>query len=107
MNHPMTANEVRAARAAYGLTARDLAHILDVNERTVRRWENGTAHPNGAVAAEIRALDTRVDRIADDIALAAPYDLTTTPSETWGRTTPGLIRAAAWRAHVHHGARII
>src|SRR5699024_1661654 len=65
---PMTGGEIAAARAAYGLTSADLAHILGVSERTARRWESGTTHPNGAVAAEIHAIDARIDHLADHLA---------------------------------------
>lgn len=114
---PITAGEITAARAAYGLTSADLAHILGVNERTARRWEAGTTHPNGAVAAEIRAIDARIDRLADHLAtqwdtarecglpaLELPETDDDLPAE-WGRVTLGMVRVAAWRAHTRHGAR--
>lgn len=115
---PMTGGEIAAARAAYGLTSADLAHILGVNERTARRWEAGTTHPTGAVAAEIRAIDARIDRLADHLAnqwdtahssgrssaLELPETDDDIPDE-WGRVTLGLVRVAAWRAHTRHGAR--
>ena len=109
---PMTANEVRAARTAYGLTCAELAHILDVNERTVRRWESAhPALPNGTTAAEIRAIDARIAAIAARIheraqASGGAYDVSTPPADSWGRTTPGLLRIAAWRANRDHGTRI-
>lgn len=93
---PMTANEVRAARAAYGLTCAELAHILDVNERTVRRWESHhPALPNGRHAAEIRAIDAHIDHLAESIARGAPE---------WN-APPGMARVAQWRAHLQHGTR--
>lgn len=114
---PMTAGEIIAARAAYGLTSADLAHILGVNERTARRWEAGTTHPNGAVAAEIHAIDARIDQLADHLAnqwgtarecglssLELPETADDIPDE-WGRVTLGMVRVAAWRAHTRHGAR--
>lgn len=35
----MTSEEFKNARMALGLTVRDVAHILDTNEKTVRLWE--------------------------------------------------------------------
>ena len=70
---PMTGGEIAAARAAYGLTSADLARVLGVNERTARRWEAGTTRPTGAVAAEIRAIDARIDRLADHLAQRAVH----------------------------------
>lgn len=114
---PITGGEITAARAAYGLTAADLAHILGVNERTARRWEAGTTHPTGAVAAEIHAIDARIDHLADHLAnhwvtarecglsaLELPETDDDIPVE-WGRVTLGMVRVAAWRAHTRHGAR--
>ena len=93
---PMTANEVRAARTAYGLTCAELAGLLGVNERTVRPWESPhPALPNGGHAAEIRAIDARIDQLAEDIARGAPE---------WN-APPGMARVAQWRAHLQHGTR--
>ena len=114
---PMTAGEIAAARAAYGLTSADLAHILGVNERTARRWEAGTTHPNGAVAAEIHDIDARIDQLADHLAnqwdtarecVLSSLELPETADDipdAWGRVTLGMVRVAAWRAHTRHGAR--
>jgi DNA-binding transcriptional regulator YiaG len=40
---------IRAAMAATGLSARSLARVLAVNERTVRRWLAGEDMPGPAV----------------------------------------------------------
>lgn len=37
----MTPNELRAAPAALGVSGRGLARVLDVNEKTFRRWGTG------------------------------------------------------------------
>ena len=42
----MTPQQFKEARHALGLTVRQLCHILDTNERSVRRWEDGTRPPN-------------------------------------------------------------
>lgn len=103
-----SAAEIRAARAALGLTARELAHLLDVNERTVRRWEKGHGNPSPGVSAELRALDARADELAAAIAVHArcvgqPFNLDGPTVGTAKRATPGLIAVAAWRAHLRHG----
>jgi transcriptional regulator with XRE-family HTH domain len=38
----MTPGELREARNALGLTLVEFARAFDVNDRTVRGWENGT-----------------------------------------------------------------
>lgn len=103
-----SAAEIRAARAALSLTARELAHLLDVHERTIRRWEKGHGTPSPATSAELRALDARADDLADAIAAHArragqPFNLDAPPAGTTARATPGLIAVAAWRAHIRHG----
>lgn len=103
-----SAAEIRAARAALGLTARELAHLLAVNERTIRRWEKGHGNPSPATSAEIRALDARADDLADAIAEHAaragrPFNIDGPPPTTVKRATPGLVAVAAWRAHLRHG----
>lgn len=40
---------IRAAMAATGLSARSLARVLAVNERTVRRWLEGNPMPGPAM----------------------------------------------------------
>jgi transcriptional regulator with XRE-family HTH domain len=37
----MTSEELRAARAAFGLTGAEFARVFDVSDRTVRGWEAG------------------------------------------------------------------
>jgi transcriptional regulator with XRE-family HTH domain len=37
----MTPEELRAARAAFGLTGAEFAQVFDVTARTVRGWEAG------------------------------------------------------------------
>lgn len=115
---PMTAGELVAAREAFGLTSADLAGILGVAERTVRRWESPHGpRPNGRVAHEVHALDARIDQLADHLAnqwdtarecglssLELPETADDIPAE-WGRVTPGMVRVAAWRAHTRNGAR--
>ena len=42
----MTPEELRAARAAFGLTGAEFAQVFDVSDRTVRGWEAGLATAN-------------------------------------------------------------
>lgn len=60
----MTPAEVRAYREGLGLSARALAdHLGLAEERTVRRWEDGTRRVPPGVAAELRRLDALVERM--------------------------------------------
>lgn len=63
MTYPLEASaEVRLIRRKFGLSIPDLATILDVDARTINRWESGqAATPPGALEA-LRALDTRMQR---------------------------------------------
>ena len=44
----MTPHEFKTARRKLGLSASQLGHVLDVNPRTIRKWEDasGTRPPN-------------------------------------------------------------
>ena len=44
----MTPEELRAARAAFGLTGAEFAQVFDVSDRTVRGWEAGQRDGNPA-----------------------------------------------------------
>ena len=44
----MTPEELRAARAAFGLTGAEFAQVFDVSDRTVRGWEAGHRDGNPA-----------------------------------------------------------
>uniref|UniRef100_UPI0030D96158 helix-turn-helix domain-containing protein n=2 Tax=Pseudomonas TaxID=286 RepID=UPI0030D96158 len=53
----MTAEQLRAARTALGLSAKGLARLVDVQSgRTVRKWEAGDRDVPGPVAVLLRAL---------------------------------------------------
>lgn len=101
----LTPAEVRAARTAYGITAAEMADVLGVSERTVRRWESGETPATGQVAERLRALDSRVDQIADHIAArwraAGCWEVDLADVDG----PPGLVRVAAWRAHLLAGVR--
>ena len=50
---PMTPEEFRAARDRLGLSLSELARALNVNPRTVCRWQDGSQAVPGPVAAAI------------------------------------------------------
>jgi DNA-binding transcriptional regulator YiaG len=52
----MTPAEIKAARKSLNLTVEGLAAILNVEGRTVRRWEDGTRAIPGTPAVLITAL---------------------------------------------------
>lgn len=55
----MSAQEVRHARAALGLSAERLARLVSVHDgKTVRRWESGERAVPGPVAVLLTALLT-------------------------------------------------
>lgn len=69
----MTPKEFRILRCALGLTQGDIAQALDVQPRSVRRWEHPTGeHPIPlAVADWIRdKWNLYADRVADALDLA-------------------------------------
>lgn len=47
----MTSDEFKAARHTLGLSVDELSFVINTNDRTIRRWEDGTRSPN-PVAAE-------------------------------------------------------
>jgi hypothetical protein len=52
----MTPAALRAAPAALGLTGRGLARLLDVNEKTFRRWVAGTVPIPRSVELAVQAM---------------------------------------------------
>ena len=50
----MKPDELKAARATFGLTIVDFANVLDVDESTVRRWERAIHPIPGPVATLVR-----------------------------------------------------
>lgn len=58
---------LKAARAAAGLTQRELAYRLDTDPMSVSRWETGRVMPGWArLAALCDALDVAVDWLLTD-----------------------------------------
>jgi hypothetical protein len=52
----MTPNALRAAPKALGLSGRGLARLLDVNEKTFRRWVAGQVPIPRSVALAVQAM---------------------------------------------------
>lgn len=58
----IVARNLRAARAARGMTQRELAHALETDAMSVSRWERARVMPNLAnLTALSAALDVPVD----------------------------------------------
>lgn len=60
----MTAAEVRARRVGLGLTQGDVARLMTVEDRTVRRWEAGDAEPPSELRERLAYLLEQRDTIA-------------------------------------------
>ncbi|MFT4128405.1 MAG: hypothetical protein QM662_19515 [Gordonia sp. (in: high G+C Gram-positive bacteria)] len=100
----MTAAEFRVLRDRLGLTWRDLATMLDRNERTIARWEAGTTWISDRSAADLRALDAAtadfIEQTVDNLLagdLAAEgwlvvYRTTADLHEAW----PDVTYPASW-----------
>lgn len=52
-----TAKEVRQVRATLKFNVRDFARLLNVDQRSVNRWEAGSASPSGTAHEIITALN--------------------------------------------------
>ena len=55
----------QALRKSLGLTRAQLARALGVNERTVTRWEEGTAEPLGLAAEVIAGITDAINEGVD------------------------------------------
>lgn len=67
----LTPGDVMALRAAYSLTQSELAALVDVDARTVLRWEHGTAVPGGPAADLLWVLDRAARSEPQRLALIA------------------------------------
>jgi transcriptional regulator with XRE-family HTH domain len=92
-------DNLRQALQQAGLTGEDLAQIVEVDARTVRRWLTGTtpfARQRGKVA---RALDTTEHDLWPEIAIAPPPRATKQPTDlVAGYTTASDLDAPDWKA---------
>jgi putative transcriptional regulator len=58
----MTAGEIRAIRAAAGMTQAEFAAALGSDLRTVQRWEAGDRKPRGAAVKLLEQIGARAKR---------------------------------------------
>lgn len=58
----MTGAELRTLRDSIGLSAEELARLVGVRDRTIRRWEAGEWTVPEPVAEQVRALDAQIER---------------------------------------------
>jgi DNA-binding XRE family transcriptional regulator len=47
----MQSEQVKKIRAELGMTTSEFARFLEVNQRTVQKWEQGESNPTGPAAA--------------------------------------------------------
>lgn len=109
---PMTSTELHTIRTSHGLSLADAAHILGVNERTVRRWESGTSPIPAGVAAEVLAINETIDQVAERIAAEwrdadGLWSVDTSALTGWAADTiPAVWHSGAARAVELHGVRL-
>lgn len=108
----MTPIEFRSCKAALGLTNEELARELEVNERTIRRWQSGAMAINGRVEALTKAMDQEMAELVDMICEHAGEDqkITVTDGEVprWvGRCTWGFFQAALGHAVMRHDLHVV
>jgi transcriptional regulator with XRE-family HTH domain len=56
---------IKQLREDFGLTSRDLAQALGVDQRTVTRWSNGDAFPRHEARAQLEALAALDERLTE------------------------------------------
>lgn len=61
----MTPAELHVIREFLGLDLDDLARILSINERTARRWQNGTTPIPDRIREEIEAIEAVATHLID------------------------------------------
>lgn len=65
----MTPAELRVARERLGLTGDAIAQLLDVEGRTLRRWEAGTSLIPGGVERQIAEWESEAVRLSAEFAM--------------------------------------
>ena len=53
--------DTKTIRLSLSMTQRQFAKALNVNERTVQRWEDGDANPSGAVAEVLEGIRMAIE----------------------------------------------
>ncbi|WP_443383424.1 helix-turn-helix domain-containing protein [Corynebacterium sp. A21] len=114
----MTGAELYAARSSYGMSLKDFARLVQVNERTLRRWEMGAPIPEEK-AAMLWTIDQKLDECVKGIlehsrlpdgTLPQTMKLPSAVQEmpAWSRHIPlTFYVAACWRVAQGHGIRLI
>ena len=84
---------VKGLRARFGFTQKALADRLGVTDATIRRWENGQAHPNRLAINALTALEHSVSRRTSRQTEEAPdsYDPVGPSNATVGMAEPKAI----------------
>lgn len=114
----MNGAELLLARQAHGMSLTDMSRWLDVDERTIRRWERDEFPTPAGVASEVRGLPDLIDKTAARIAntwhiaqslgldsIGLPKDHTDLPKDL--QDVPlAVYLAALWQAHLEDGVPI-
>lgn len=61
VDHYDTSAELRLFRRRFGLTIADVCELLNVDARTINRWESGKAAPTASAVEALRALEHRMN----------------------------------------------
>lgn len=68
---PLTSTEVRAIRQMCGLSVSEMAGMLSISDRTIRRWEDGRAIPSWSAANAVWGLVADLETLAGTITAYA------------------------------------
>lgn len=71
----ISVNEVVAIRKLHGLTTREFAAILNVNIKTIERWEKGVSTPSGTAATILDLIKRYPETINQLKVDKMPFDL--------------------------------
>lgn len=75
---PLTNTEVRAIRQMCGLSISEMASMLSISDRTIRRWETGAAIPSWSAARAVWGLVADLETLTGVIIAAAAEQTTET-----------------------------
>lgn len=80
---------IRQLREDFGLTSRDLAQALGVDQRTIARWAAGDAFPRHGAKDRLEALATLDERLNETfVSWEAARDWLAAPSRYLGDMAP-------------------
>lgn len=63
----MHAAEFKTLREAIGLSISTLVKVIDVDERSIRKWESGKKTVPQDVVAQVQAIDAMINATAQDL----------------------------------------